>query len=154
MKCDLIKNLNYSNKKNLFFTLFIVMTMFISGCSNSNQGLPAANTAEDSLAETLTVEITTNGFNPSSLTTKKGSSVAFVNKDSQPHWPASAMHPTHTVYPGSDIKKCKMEERATIFDACGSLQQEEKYSFVFNEVGSWKYHDHLNPSSTGTIVVE
>ena len=78
--------------------------------------------------------------------------VTFFNEDSNKHWPASAMHPTHTLYPGSGIEKCGTGEK--IFDACKGLEQGESFSFTFNEKGSWKYHDHLSVSSTGTIVVE
>jgi len=62
------------------------------------------------------------------------------------------MHPTHTVYPGSDVKKCGSDE--SIFDACKGLEQGESFSFTFNEIGSWGYHDHLRASTTGKIVVE
>ena len=99
-----------------------------------------------------TVKITTTGFEPKMLTIKAGTTVTFVNEDANQHWPASAMHPTHTVYPGSDIKKCGSSE--SIFDACKGLEQGESFSFTFTEKGSWKYHDHLGISSTGTIVVE
>jgi len=30
----------------------------------------------------------------------------------------------------------------------------ESWSFKFDEGGTWKYHDHLNPGATGMIVVE
>ncbi|MEK6824273.1 MAG: hypothetical protein AABY02_00300, partial [Nanoarchaeota archaeon] len=63
-------------------------------------------------------------------------------------------HPSHKNYPGSDIAKCGTSEASTIFDACKGLAQGESYSFTFNEVGSWNYHDHLNPNLRGTVIVE
>lgn len=102
-----------------------------------------------------TVNITDAGFNPSTLTIKAGETVKFVNSDSSTgHWPASAIHPTHTAYPGSDIEKCGGEEASTIFDACKSLKNGESWSFTFTEKGEWSYHDHLSPGSTGKIIVE
>ena len=98
------------------------------------------------------VKITSSGFEPKTLTVKAGTTVTFVNEDSNKHWPASAMHPTHTLYPGSGIEKCGTGEE--IFDTCKGLAQGESFSFTFNEKGSWKYHDHLKVSSTGTIIVE
>ena len=98
------------------------------------------------------IKITSSGFEPKMLTVKTGTTVTFVNEDSNKHWPASAMHPTHTVYPGSDIKKCGTD--AEIFDACHGLKQGESFSFTFKEKGSWNYHDHLRSSSTGKITVE
>lgn len=109
---------------------------------------------EGVVAAANVVEITSNGFNPKVLSVKVGDAVTFVNKDSAEHWPASAMHPTHTVYPGSDIKKCGTVEDRMIFDACKGLKQGERYSFTFNEKGSWKYHDHLVAGLTGTINVD
>ena len=96
--------------------------------------------------------ITANGFTPTTLTVPQGSTITFVNKDSQKHWPASAVHPTHTVYPGSDKKKCGTLEQSKIFDACRGLAQGEEFSFTFNEKGSWNYHDHLT-GFKGIIIV-
>lgn len=101
-----------------------------------------------------TIEIKNDGFNPSTLTINAGDTVSFVNKNTVSHWPASAVHPTHTAYPGSDVKKCSTSEKEIIFDACAPLKAEESWSFTFMEKGSWKYHDHLNPRFTGTIIVE
>jgi len=33
------------------------------------------------------------------------------------------------------------------------LAEGESYTFIFNEAGNWRYHDHLRSSLTGTIVV-
>lgn len=100
------------------------------------------------------VEITSGGFSPSSVTVKAGETVTWVNKHTVHSWPASAMHPTHRMYPGSDINKCQSTERNLIFDACQRLEEGESYSFTFYEEGSWRYHDHLNPTHYGTVVVE
>ncbi|MBI1984521.1 MAG: hypothetical protein HYS60_00205 [Candidatus Wildermuthbacteria bacterium] len=94
------------------------------------------------------------GYSPQTLSIKAGGTVSFVNQSSSSMWPASAMHPTHTVYPGSGIEKCGTAEQDTIFDACMGIPSEQEWSFQFNEKGTWKYHDHLNPSRFGTIVVE
>ena len=99
------------------------------------------------------IEITSSGFTPSELTISKGETVTWINRDTEEHWPASAMHPTHTVYPGSDIKKCGTSEEGNIFDACRGLAPGEIWSFTFNEVGSWDYHDHLVNGLFGKIIV-
>ncbi|MDP3734260.1 MAG: hypothetical protein Q8R37_03445 [Nanoarchaeota archaeon] len=105
-------------------------------------------------SQTHTVEIKNDGFQPQSVTITVGDTVSFVNKNTVSHWPASAVHPTHTAYPGSDITKCSTSEKEMIFDACAPLKAEDSWSFIFTEKGSWKYHDHLNPRFTGTIIVE
>lgn len=102
----------------------------------------------DSTAMPKTVEIMAAGFYPSSVTISAGQEVKFVNKDAQTHWPASDSHPTHTVYPQSG--GCI----SSAFDACKALAQDEEWEFIFTQTGTWNYHDHLNPSLTGTVVVE
>lgn len=100
------------------------------------------------------VEFSSSGYFPSTLTIKIGDTINFVNEDVRLTWPASDIHPTHTVYPGSSISKCGTSEENKIFDACKGLQQGESYSFTFNEAGTWSYHDHLSPGKKGTIIVE
>jgi len=100
------------------------------------------------------VEIFSTGFSPRTLRIKVGDSVTWINRDSSPHWPASDLHPTHTLYPGSGIHKCGTPEQSEIFDACRGLAQGESFTFTFKYKGTWNYHDHLNPSLIGTIIVE
>lgn len=100
------------------------------------------------------IEIEASGFSPSSLEIRKGEIVTFFNRDVNQHWPASAVHPTHTFYPGSDINKCETSEENNIFDACKGLIQNEEWSFTFKEVGNWNYHDHLNPGLRGVVIVK
>lgn len=103
--------------------------------------------------ETLPVEqnivtYSDSGYSPATLTVKAGTTVTFKNESSRSMWTASGVHPTHRLYPttGGCI--------ASTFDACQGIQPGSSWSFKFNIVGTWKYHNHLNPSNTGTIVVE
>jgi len=86
------------------------------------------------------VEITDDGFEPSTLTVSSGDEVTFKNGSSDDAWPASDVHPTHQLYPGFDAKKPLLSGQA--------------YSFTFTKAGSWGYHNHLEPDEQGTIVVE
>ncbi len=143
----------------IFVLFFIIAAMLISGCSSyggqqtaspSGQQAqpPSPSAAPSAPSAAKTIEITASGFSPSTLTIKAGDTVAFVNKDTTQHWPASAMHPIHTVYP--ETGGCIGSK----FDACKGLAAGETFEFTFTHVGSWKYHDHLNPSLWGTIVVQ
>ena len=120
---------------------------------NSENSEPSQPVNPDNSKESNTITITSSGFSPSTLNVNIGDRVTFTNLGSSQSWPASNIHPTHTVYPGSGISKCDGAEESNIFDACRGLRQGESYSFTFNEAGSWKYHDHLNPGSGGTIIV-
>lgn len=98
-----------------------------------------------------------SGYSPKEITIKKGDTVVFKNESSRTLWPASAVHPAHTAYPGSSIQKCfdgDTENDSSIFDACRDLGAGEEWSFTFNEVGSWGYHNHRRFSDTGKVIVE
>ena len=91
-------------------------------------------------------------YTPDVVHIRKGERVLWVNED-QVFWPAANLHPTHKQYPGSNIMKCGTDERVMLFDACEAMGPGAVYSFVFNEVGEWKFHDHINPRATGVVVV-
>jgi plastocyanin len=86
------------------------------------------------------VKFTDNGFEPSTLTVDSDTTVEFENKSNDDFWPASNVHPTHLLYPGFDAKK--------------PVLPGDSYSFTFTKVGSWGYHNHLEPDVQGTIVVK
>ncbi len=85
------------------------------------------------------VELTDSGFLPSHISVDVGQTVRFVNKSSHDFWPASDLHPTHTLYPE--------------FDAHAPIGTNGEWAFVFTRVGEWHYHDHLSPSMRGVVVV-
>jgi plastocyanin len=156
--------------KNVFIFIVIVLVVFaaywILGKDTipSDQGAETETKMEDGLDETsvedgkskedFTVIYTDNGYTPKELTVEVGSTVIFKNESSSPSWPASAMHPTHKSYPGSDIKKCGTSEADMIFDACRAIASGESWSFTFDEAGQWSYHDHLNSSKWGKVIVK
>lgn len=86
------------------------------------------------------VKITSSGFSPKDITIKIGESVTWMNEDSESHQVNSAVHPTHQLYPP--------------LNTVGLLKQGAKKSLSFPEAGTYKYHDHLNPSLTGSVTVE
>ncbi len=95
------------------------------------------------------VTFSDSGYSPSSVTIKKGQKVRFMNNSNRDFWPASAIHPTHSVYPQKSLSDCL----GSSFDACRATPPGGNWEFQFNEVGTWRYHDHLSANRTGTIVV-
>lgn len=95
--------------------------------------------ASGSVMETGTVKITSSGFTPESITIKAGESVTWTNDDSANHIVASNPHPTHTDYPPLNI---------------GLIKPGDSKSLSFPTAGTYKYHDHLNPSLTGSVTVQ
>ncbi|MEK6855405.1 MAG: hypothetical protein AABX73_04245, partial [Nanoarchaeota archaeon] len=150
-------------KKPIFIFLIFMIALFLfyspisiaqdnfasQGCTRQTANNAPINTPEEN--NNNAIEISSTGFSPQNLVINKGESVTFINKDSKKHRPATDIHPSHKLYPGSSIEKCDSAERDKIFDSCRGLSQEESYSFVFNEIGIWGYHDHLNPQFKGTI---
>ena len=112
----------------------------------------AAPSVDTNVVET-SVSYTDSGFSPATITVKKGTAILFSNKSGKDFWPASAIHPTHTAYPGSSVTKCGTADASKIFDACVGIKSGSTWSFVFNEVGSWKHHNHLKSSHFGTVIV-
>jgi plastocyanin len=98
------------------------------------------------------VSITERGFEPSQIEMTEGDTITFVNDDDALHWPASNDHPTHTVYPGADIRDCDTGNPA-VFDACHGLGRDERVTFTLSRAGEWGFHDHLNPTLKGTAIV-
>ncbi len=129
---------------------------FFSNTSNSGENSNVETPSQKEVSSTQNehvVEITTQGFVPKILEIKKGDKVTFVNALVTKARPASDFHPTHTNYPGSSITKCGTSKESETFDSCRDLGKEETYSFTFNEIGSWTYHNHLQPSKDGRIIV-
>ncbi len=98
--------------------------------------------------ENVEITYTTNGFSPATVTVSKGKVVTFKNFSDVDMWPASGPHPKHDLYPvsGGCIN--------SIFDACKDVKSGKSWSFQFDLPGTWKYHDHLAPGNTGTIIVK
>lgn len=88
----------------------------------------------------MKVVYNTQGFSPESITVKKGETVVFENKTGKRASVASNDHPTHLLYPEFDQYKT---------DARGK----DEFRFTFEKVGTWGYHDHLNASVRGTVIV-
>lgn len=124
--------------------------IFFSGSDNQNN-IPDNNVKSNNKN---TIEITSSGFSPKTMTISRGEAVTFVNQKSTSAWPASDIHPTHTLYDGTSLSEHCQDGSESSFDACEGLSSEETYEFTFDKTGEWKYHDHLNPSDTGTIIVQ
>ena len=154
---------NESMTKNTYLIIGLVFVLVIVGFVLVRQGgknealaptseevsMPTASPASTSTPTqtppvvapaTKTITYTDSGFSPATLTIKAGDTVLFKNNGSKDFWPASAPHPTHTNYPEFDAKK--------------GIAPGASYSFTFTRIGSWKYHNHLNPTANGTITVQ
>lgn len=96
-------------------------------------------TEKGGLTATEKVTYTDNGYVPDVLTVKAGTTVSFVNQSAGGMWTASDMHPTHQLLPG--------------FDELASVPKGGSYEYTFTKVGTWKYHNHVNATDGGTVIV-
>lgn len=104
------------------------------------------STAGDSAS--VTINYTDAGFDRPNLTVPKGTSVTWISKRSdskRPTWIASAVHPEHTVYPAFD------QGRSLGYEP---LPTDNVYTFKFDKVGKWEYHDHYDPGKKGIVNVQ
>lgn len=115
---------------------------------------PAANTAANPAPPTgATVAYTSQGFSPKNITVRLGTAVTFVNQSSGSMWVASAAHPSHMVYGGTSLSQHCPDTTNTAFDECTAVSAGGSYSFTFNKAGDWKYHNHVDASDFGEVVV-
>ena len=89
--------------------------------------------------EVQVIEMTPSGFEPVEVTVDINQSVIFLNKDTNPRWPASNTHPTHELYPQLDPKT--------------SIMPGDSWAFKSKKAGSWKFHDHNYPHFRGVLNV-
>lgn len=89
--------------------------------------------------QTHQIILTKDGFSPSTITISIGDTIEFKTTLGKQFWPASNLHPTHSIYMEFDPKK--------------PIDADKAWSFTFKKAGLWKYHDHLSPIFKGEIIV-
>ncbi len=118
------------------------------------------NTADASIkvevatSKTYDVTYKESGYSPSTLTIKAGDTVTFKNQGPGGMWTASGMHPSHTVYSGTTLQQHCPDSANNSFDECQSVGTGQSWSFTFTKTGTWGYHNHVNASQFGKIIVE
>ncbi len=91
------------------------------------------------------------GFVPATITVKKGTIVTFINQTAnEDMWIGSDEHPTHSQYDGTNKDDHCPDTTGTVFDQC---QEGERFSFTFQKVGTWHYHNHRDDDIRGTVIV-
>jgi plastocyanin len=148
-----------SGNKGLWTTIIVIVVILAVALvawsmmkgdevADTNTNTDTANTVGNQLGtstesfvapKTVNVSLTDTGYSPQSLTINQGDTVTFTNNSTGRMWTASAPHPQHTDYPEFDQKAAA--------NAGGT------FSFTFNKVGTWKFHNHMNPSQFGSITV-
>ncbi len=116
--------------------------------------LPSPEAAATTTPPAL-VAYTDTGFSPKSVTVNQGQGVTWTNQSSRTMWVASAMHPVHSVYDGTnkDTHCAAGYTGEAPFDECTAVPAGGTYTFTFTEVGNWKYHNHASDADFGDVTV-
>lgn len=129
-----------------FFGVVVLMIGLISavawkmfGPSSQTDQASSAPTTSAAPQLTQTVIVTDAGFNPATVTIKAGGTVQWMNNSSHKVSINSNNHPTHLLYPPLNL---------------GIVEVGKSVSLQFNTPGKYGYHNHLDPSQTGTVLVE
>jgi len=113
----------------------------VNSASSGNENA-TVNTSEEEGGVEKDVTVTDSGFSPATLTIKAGDSVTWTNERSQTVYVAPDNHPDHQKYSG-----------VWDDDGTGQIETDESYTMTFTDAGTYTYHDHLDSSRAGTIIV-
>lgn len=138
----MLKNIKEPMSKFLISLVIVVALVAISLTvfrrTNQKTNLSTnVSTQNPSPADVISIE--SNRFIPTSTTVSVGDSITFTNNDTTAHQISSDPHPTHTIYPPLNLELLNTGESGNV---------------AFTKKGIFGYHDHLNPSIKGQVVVE
>lgn len=96
--------------------------------------------SQDAMAgHMMTVRYTNKGFEPATIEIPVGTMVQFINDSDDNMWVASNEHPGHGILP--------------TFDQFGFGKKGSTYTYTFDKIGTWPFHDHINLEREGIIKV-
>lgn len=131
-----------SNRKLIVIILILIVAAAIAAVAivnnRSNGSTKSAPTTQPT-PDTATVRITNSGFEPAALNVKANTVVIWVNARTD-----KAAIVAANPYPAGEDTQLKSSQ----------LGQGASYRYQFKESGSFGYHDELNPTMNGTIVVK
>lgn len=137
-------------KKIAVFGAIVSSALILSACNlyktqpkaeetkSQTQTTPQGEEAKES----VTVTITDQGFEPQTVTVKSGGTITWTNNSSKNVQVGSAVHPTHEV-----------NRELTGGKFVVDLNPGQSETVTVTKAGNWKYHNHLSPSQTGTVIV-
>ncbi len=137
-------------KKIGMFGLIAASAVILAACtknnaipSNStNSGGDKSSAAEQKSSDAMaagTITYADSGFSPASLTVKVGETITVKNTGTTPVSFNSDPHPQHTSFPELNL---------------GRIGPGESKTVTLSSAKTYTYHNHLNPSQRGTIVVQ
>ncbi len=110
----------------------------------TQKGINITNQSKNENSQNAPVKInkvllTKNGFEPLSITIKKGETVMWINQSQKNATVNSNPYPTNNLYPFLNL---------------GEFPPGNGIQTIFKEAGSYSYHNEFIPEQQGTIVVK
>jgi plastocyanin len=139
-----------SYKKLLLVLLIIGIIVMVGGISyinklsNKKMSSPSHTTSKNILMSmyrkgTDTIIVTKTGFSPQQVVIAAGSKVIWVNNSGADVTVNSDNYPANNLYPFLNL---------------GRFSNNFSVQLVFNKRGTYSYHDQLNPTWKGMIIVK
>ena len=126
-------------RARLIFLAAVIILVLVSTAEAHRAFSDSSKSGYAGTPTLYTVVLGKDSFSPDPLSIYQGDTVRFVSSEPEAFWPASDPHPTHSLYPA--------------FDPLEPVPGDQSWSFTFTKVGIWHYHNHLEPSLRGTIIV-
>lgn len=125
----------------LLILALIVLNFVLPKISLPNIGQGTSSDVPQSInPESIkTVTLTKDGFSPASLTVKKGDTVSFLNQSGKTATVNSNPYPVNNLYKFLNL---------------GEFANGTTVQALFDEIGSFSYHNQFIPEQQGTIVVK
>lgn len=135
------------NLKVLAIALMVLLLLGVIGTfvvfnnddNVNNQNQSGGSLQQAAATEPVKIIMTADEFSPATLLINVGTTVSWVNQDTEPFIVASDPHPEHTDLPGLYSQE--------------PIGPGDSYEHTFTESGTYGYHNHLDPLQTGEVVV-
>ena len=133
------------NSKFLITLGIIIVVIFAGYLIYKNQTAKVAKnsatankTARPTKAPEAYVLLTKDGFEPKELKIKAGTRVIWTNNSGVSATVNSDNHPTHLLYPFLNL---------------GTFSNSSSVQLIFDKAGTYSYHNHLNATQKGKVIV-
>lgn len=109
----------------------IAIIVAFSFFKKDKTGTPTQATSQE-------IILSDQGFQPETVSVKKGTRLIWVNKSKESATVHSDDHPSHTKFPFLNLGE---------FEPGANLQ------IILDKPGTYSYHNHLIPEMTGTVII-
>jgi len=130
------------------FVVIVIAAFLVLSTGNKQQNKTAQNTANQNANSKIstpptyqkaTVTLSASGFNPTTLTVKKGTIIIWTNKSGVDGSVNSDDYPTNLLYPKLNL---------------GRFSDGSSMTVLLEKSGKYTYHNELNLNQKGIIIVQ